>query len=198
MAAAMSALPAAAPPTRPRVLLIATALVSAAAGMAIAATLGVYLYLRDQAGGTTHDFLPDGVTVPLAPSNIAMGTILLSAITMHWAVYSLSKGDRRDAQVALGLTTVLAAAFINAIAFQMGSLGAPLADSSYSVAVHVVLGLHLAVFVGAMLMLGVMAFRTLGGQYGPHDAEGLVAAAWFWYFAVIAFAPIWLIVLVNR
>src|SRR5574338_1205807 len=87
----------AAPPARPRVLLVGTALSAAAAFMAFAGLIGVYLSERASATSGGARWLPEGSSIPLTPGNMAFATMLLSAVTMWWAVDAVGKNDRQMA-----------------------------------------------------------------------------------------------------
>ena len=46
--------------------------------------------------------------------------------------------------------------------------------------------------------LGLVAFRTFGGQYSGRDREGLIAASIFWYVTVAVYAVIWFTIFVTK
>jgi hypothetical protein len=120
------ALPPAAPPARPRVLLVGTALAAAAAFMAIMAMVGSTSRSGPRArrwrvvaarrlGAAAH------------PGNMGMATMLLSAVTMWWAVDAVGRNDRPSAYLALGLTIMFGIAVINATTFLYTEVGLPVA-----------------------------------------------------------------------
>ena len=111
------ALPSSAPPIRPRLTFIGTALASVAVFMMFAGLIGVYLSYRSESLASTGKWLPNGASIPLTPANTAMFTLLLSVITMRWAVYAVTNNDRQHAYVALGLTMLFGLAFINMTTF---------------------------------------------------------------------------------
>jgi heme/copper-type cytochrome/quinol oxidase subunit 3 len=49
-----------------------------------------------------------------------------------------------------------------------------------------------------MVYIGVVTFRTLGGQYGPNQHDGISAAVIYWYFVVAVFAVIWIAVYIAK
>ena len=112
MAEAALALPPGPKPARPRVLLVGTALASAATFMAFAWMIGLYVSERSavvSAGGT---WLPDGSNIPLTPGNMAFATMLISGVSIWWAVESVGRNDRQMAYLALGLSLLLGVAVI--------------------------------------------------------------------------------------
>ncbi len=197
MATAMG-LPPAAAPARPRVLLVGTALAAAAGFMAIVGLVGVYLSARADAlavEGAT--WLPEGSNLPLTPGNMAFATMLISAVTMWWAVDAVGRNDRQMAYVALGLTIFFGIAVINATSFLYTQAQLPV-SSTAGVLIYTVTGAHLAMIVAGLAYAAVMTFRTLGGEYQGRDREGVSAAALFWYVTIAAHAVIWLAIYVTK
>ncbi|NLD75480.1 MAG: hypothetical protein GX643_02315 [Acidimicrobiales bacterium] len=190
MTSAALVLPPAAPPARPRVLLVGTALASAATFMAFAWMIGLYVSERSavvSAGGT---WLPDGSNIPLTPGNMAFATMLISGVSIWWAVESVGRNDRQMAYLALALSILLGAAVINATSFLYSQIDLPVASTPGAL-IYTITGAHIAMLGFAMVYAAVMVFRTLGGEYSGRDREGLVAAALFWYVTIAVHAVIW-------
>jgi len=185
-------------PHRPRLLFVGTAFSAAAVVMAFMGLLGIYIKVRAEtiAGGTT--WLPEGVTIPLTAPNVAFATLLMSVVTMQWAIYAVGNRDRTNAYVALGLTILLGAAFANSTAYLYSQMGLVIADSVVGVLIYAISGAHLILTIGALLYLGVVTLRALGGEYTPRDREGLSSAALFWYATVGVYALIWYIIFITK
>ncbi len=185
-------------PRRPRMLFVGTAFSAAAVVMAFMGLLGIYIKVRAEtiAGGTT--WLPEGVTIPLTAPNVAFATLLMSVVTMQWAIYAVGNRDRANAYVALGLTVLLGAAFANSTAYLYSQMGLVIADSVVGVLIYAISGAHLVLTIGALLYLGVVTLRALGGEYTPRDREGLSSAALFWYATVGVYALIWYIIFITK
>ena len=198
MASAVLALPPAPQPARPRVLLVGTALAAAASFMGIVGLVGLYLAARADAlaaeGGT---WLPEGTNIPLTPGNMAFATMLISAVTMWWAVDAVGKNDRPMAYLALGLTIFFGIAVINATSFLFTQSNLAV-DSTPGVLLYTAAGAHLVMITVGLVYAAVMTFRTLGGEYHGRDREGLTAAALFWYVTIAAHAVIWLAIYVTK
>jgi heme/copper-type cytochrome/quinol oxidase subunit 3 len=197
MAAAALALPPAAPPARPRVLLVGTALATAGTVMAFAGLFGVYLSQRHAVLAQGGTWLPDGVKIPLTPGTIGMATMLLSGVTMWWAVDSVGKNFRQAAYLALGITIMFGLAVINSTTFLYTQMGFAV-NTKAGLLVYAITGAHLAMIVAGLVFAAVMTFRTLGGEYHGRDREGLVAAALFWYATIAVYAVIWYAIYVTK
>jgi heme/copper-type cytochrome/quinol oxidase subunit 3 len=197
MADAALALPPAPKPARPRVLLVGTALAVMGTVMAFAGLLGVYLSERSQVLAKGGSWLPEGSTIPLTPGNMAFATMLISAITMWWAVDAVGRNDRRGAYLALGLTIFFGLAVVNATSFLYTQMELPVSTTA-GMLIYTVTGAHLVQIAAGLVFAAVMTFRTLGGEYHGRDREGLTAAALFWYATIAVDAAIWLAIYVTK
>ncbi len=59
-------------------------------------------------------------------------------------------------------------------------------------------GAFIAMIVGGMVFVGLMAFRTLGGRYSARDNEGIAATAVYWHVLTAAFTAVWFVVYVVK
>ena len=176
---------------RPRVLLIGAAFGAVASALVILTMLAAYLQIRGErlADGVTA--LPDGVVLPLTPGGMGMTTLAMSAITVAWLVHSLRTEDRIHAYLALGVSILLGIAFINATVYLYQELGMGFTAGGTAALLYAVTGTHLVMTAVGLLFLAVMGFQALGGQLTGRDAEGMSAAALYWYVTVAVYAVIW-------
>lgn len=201
MTAVVDAIPVkvpAAPPARPRTLLIGTSLAIGGCFMAFAALLGIYVSTRAGVIATGESWLPDGATIPLTPGTMTLFTFLLSAVTMYWSVYAVGNNDRQHALMALALTIMFGICSINATTFLYTQMNLGVADSAAGVLIYVISGAHIAMTVAALVFASLMTFRTLGGEYAGRDREGIVAASLFWYATIAVYPVIWYAIYVVK
>jgi len=178
-------------PRRPRVLLVGAALGSVASGLVVLSMLAAYLQLRSQRVANGVTALPEGVVLSLIPGNMGLLTLAMSAVTMAWMVDSLRNADRTHAYLALGVTLMLGAAFINSTVYLYQQLAMPFTVTGTSGLLYAVTGAHLVmVFVG-LVFTAVMGFQALGGQLTGRDAEGMTAAALYWYVTIAVYVAVW-------
>jgi heme/copper-type cytochrome/quinol oxidase subunit 3 len=188
-----------APPGRPRVLLVGTAIACGGIAMAFAGLLGLYAESRADVIRNGGTWIPKGVVIDLTPFNVAFVGLVISIFVLHWAVYAIGNDDRPRAYLALGLTALLGAAYINSVAFSYTQMGFTVDDpSGVGILVYVITGLHLAMAGAGVLFIALMAFRTLGGQYSGRDREGVTAALLYWYVTVGVYAVIWFTIFVTK
>jgi heme/copper-type cytochrome/quinol oxidase subunit 3 len=183
------------PPVLPRrrELLFGTAFATAGVVMAMATLIGVYISTRDANGAA---WLAVN-TIPLTQPNMQLVTIGASVVTMQWAVWSINRDDRYHTYMALGVTLLLGAAFINQTTFLYHQAGITIVQAEGPLFYAVTAG-HLAMVAAGMIFMALMGFRTLGGQFSSRQPDGIGAAAIFWYAAVALYAVIWFAVYVQK
>ena len=185
-------------PRRPRILLIGSALGSAGSALVVLTLLATYLNARagELAAGRTT--LPEGVVLPLTPGNMGMVTLLMSGITMAWVVDALRKDDRPHAYLALGLTLLFGVAFINSTVYLYQQIALPPTAGPIAGLLYAVTGAHLVMVVFGMIFVAVMGFHALGGQLTGRDAEGMSAAALYWYVQIGVFVALWYAIYITK
>jgi len=192
-----------APARRPRVLLIGTAFAAAGSTALFAGLLGIYLSVRVQYLEGNESWLPDGAEIPLSPGNMGMVTLVMSLVTVQWAVHAARERDRAHTYAALGVTVfVFGLAHITLIGYLWTQWNLPLnaedGTTTQAVLLFTILGLHVAMVAGALIFLALMAVRSLGGEFTGRDAEGLSAAALYWYVTVAVYAVLWYAILIVK
>ena len=180
-----------APPPRPRVLLVGTALAAGSASMVILALIALYARLRSDVVASGEIWLPEEGNVQLTPGSMGMVTLVLSLVTVAWIVQALRNDDRGHALMAFGITLLLGAAYINGVAYAWQQFGLGITSSTQALLVYTITGLHVAMTGVGMLFLAVMGFRAVGGQLTGRAAEGVSAAALYWFVTVGVYAAVW-------
>lgn len=188
-----------APVQRPRVLVLTTGFVAAAAATYFFGLIGIYLTLRSSTVRGGSAWLPEGVEIPLTQPNVMMFTLLMSVVTVQWAVWAIKNDDRFNSYLALGVTLVLGFAFVNMAAYLYSVMGIDLAsESKFGVLLYAITGSHLVMIIGAMIMVLLMAFRALGGQFTSRQHDGVSAAALLWHASVAVFFLIYLVIYIAK
>jgi cytochrome c oxidase subunit III len=187
-----------APPARPRVLLLGTALASGSAAMVVLSLIGVYAKLRSDVIASGEIWLPEGTDLQLTPGSMGMVTLLLSLVTVAWIVQALRTDDRGHALMAFGVTMLLGVAYINGAAYGWQQLGLGITSSTQALLIFTITGLHVAMVGVGLVFLAVMAFRAVGGQLTGRAAEGVSAAALYWFVTVAVYAAVWYTITITK
>lgn len=189
------ALPPAAAPAPRRQIFIGTALGAVAGTMLIGGMLAIWVLLRDRLVDTGARFPVDYI-IPEVTTNVMLITIWALCLFAQWAVYSGTRGDRAHTALALGVTALMAIAFINAQAFVYVDMAVEIRADYYGALFYAVTGTMMAIVIAGLIYTTVAAFRALGGRL--QETEILSAHALYWYFAAVAYSAVWFVVYVTK
>jgi heme/copper-type cytochrome/quinol oxidase subunit 3 len=187
-----------APPPRPRVLLAGTTLAAGSAAMVVLTLIAIYARLRSDVIESGEVWLPEGSNLQLTPGSMGMATLTLSLVTVAWIVQALRNDDRGHALMAFAISLLLGAAYINGVAYGWQQLGLGVTSSTQALLIYTITGLHVAMTGVGMLYLAVMAFRSVGGQLTGRAAEGVSAAALYWFVTVGVYAVVWYTITITK
>ena len=196
---------------RKRTVQIGAAMLTAASLMYFGGLFGVYLSTRrrhnliqeglEAAGESTTPWIPGNVRVELTAPTITTWTLLISLVTMQWAVYSFKRNDRRHGLLAIAVTAMFGFAVINMVSFQWGQLGLVIDSVGGSAAaplIYAITASHVIMIVVALVMLLFAAFRgAFSSETRPH-LDSINAAAVFWYTMVGLYFVIWIMVFITK
>jgi cytochrome c oxidase subunit 3 len=194
----MIALPSAPAPAPRRQLLVGTTVACAAVLALVGGMLAVWMRFRDTAtsvdGGA---WVPKGIVVHEVSTNIMLLAFVPLCLFAQWAVYSVRRGDRGHAGLALFLVALMAVAIINAQAFAWSQMGVVVREEgAYGPMFYGITGLFVVLMVAGITFTAVTALRYLGGH--RHDTEIVSAHALFWYVMAGVYAAIWFVVYVTK
>lgn len=188
---------------RRRTLLVATVLGVAASLTFFGGVLGVYLseradFLRDNPDGS---WIPSGVNVQLTAPGVIAWTLLLSVVTMQWAVFSSARDDRAHTLIATSVTGLFGVAVINQFVFLYNQLGLEIDSAGVSTApvlIYAVTGTFLVMLAIALVVLGLMSFRALAGSDLRAHVDGMAAASLYWYATVFVYLIVWVAIFITK
>lgn len=189
--------------SRNRTLVVGTAFASVAAIMVFVGLFSVYISLRQNneflvengLGGSL--WFPEGA-VQIAPGTMMLFTTWISAFSISWAVQAIRNDDRRNAYVALGLTILMGAAVINQMAFAISDFALPVDRSTPALMLYVIYGSYIVFLAIAIAFVFFMGVRAIAGQFNSRNADGIQAAAIFWYATVIVYMPVWYLITITK
>lgn len=196
---------------RKRTLQIGTAFFTAMWVMYFGGLFGAYVSSRNTwnleqeglaaAGETVRSWIPSSAQVELTAPTIMTWTLLMSVITMQWAVYSFKRSDRRHGLLALATQAMFGAAVINQVVFQWKQLGLVIDDTSGSSAatlIYTITASHVAMIAVALCLLAFAAFRALASDDTKDHVDVVASAATFWYAMVVLYFIIWIMIFITK
>lgn len=142
-----------------------------------------YLYLRIRVTGTP------GVTWPPAGIEFdktlpAINTVILlaSSFPMHYAARSIAKGNRRGLTIGLALTALLGAIFLSGQAYEYLNADFTPSTGIFGSTFFTLTGFHGAHVTAGVLLLLVVFFRSLRGDFTKDRHFAVNAAEMYWHF----------------
>ena len=124
--------------------------------------------------------------------------LLTSGVTLTIAHHALRHGERTKTAVWLFLTVLLGATFlcfqVYEYAHAYSELNLKLTSGIYGSTFFLLTGFHgFHVTMGA-LMLSVVLFRVIRGDFKPESHFGFEGAAWYWHFVDVVWLGLYVVV----
>jgi cytochrome c oxidase subunit 3 len=118
---------------------------------------------------------------------ILIATIILvaSSFTCQFAVWSIRRGDRRGFIRNIAATFILGVIFLGMQAYDYAILfseGLTLGSGAFGTTYYTLTGFHGAHVFGGVLMLGVILYRGMAGQFSARHHDAVEAVSLYWHF----------------
>ncbi len=111
--------------------------------------------------------------------------LVASSATMQLAIWAIRKGDRTGFTRATALTLVMGIAFL---VMQLGdyvilySRGMRLDAGPFGSTYYTLTGFHMAHVLAGTIMLSVMLYRGMSGQFSARHHDAVEATSLYWHF----------------
>jgi cytochrome c oxidase subunit 3 len=135
---------------------------------------------------------------------ISTAVILVSSVTMNWAVSAAKKNDYKNVKIASLITLILGLVFIvcqfqawGVLVDQKIVFAGKYANASGSF-LYALTGLHLAHLLGGILALIVVWAKAMQSKYNADNILGLKLCAIFWHFLDALWVYLFLFLLFYR
>ena len=147
--------------------------------MIFGAFFTAYFFIRV----VTHDPWPaPGTEIPTAATGVNTAILMVSSLTIHWALVSIKKGNRYGLKAGMVLTFLLGLSFLFLQVNEYVHLGWAPHDSAQATIFYSLTGLHGAhVFVGLCALL-IVSIRSFRGHYSPEHHQGMEVPGIYWHF----------------
>ena len=159
---------------------VATAILVAGEAMILAGLVAAYYAVRAQ----SFKWPPVGLGTYL-PSIVAV-TMIMTAVTIQWAIWAIRHNDQRTSLAALGVTIFFAFAILNGQWYQLAHLKFGVSAHTYGTFVYLLTGFHMVNVIAGIVVFVAVLVRAVGGEFSADDHDTLTAAAIFWQFANVA------------
>ena len=159
-----------------------------------------YFSTRAHNAGTDVWDRPQGLLNPLSLILVATIILISSSFTCQFAIWSIRKSDRAGFLRNIGFTFVLGIAFLLMQAYDYTLLYAEnltLASGPLGTTYFTLTGFHGAHVFGGVLMLGVILYRGMAGQFSSRHHDAVEAVSLYWHFVdvvwIILFSVLYLV-----
>jgi cytochrome c oxidase subunit 3 len=141
-----------------------------------------------------------GILNPLSLILVATLILILSSFTCQFAVWSIRRGDRTGFLRNISITFFLGIAFLLLQAYDYSLLfgeGMTLGSGPFGTTCFTLTGFHGAHVFGGVLMLGVLLYRGMAGQFSGRHHDAVEAVSLYWHFVdvvwIILFSVLYLL-----
>jgi cytochrome c oxidase subunit III len=158
--------------------------------MLFGAFFAAYFFIRVVAN--EGPWPPDEFELPVAVAGVNTAILVTSSVTVHWALESVRRNQRRGLIMGLAATWLLGFTFLFIQINEYVHIGFSARDGSFGTIFYGLTGLHGAhVFVG-LLLLTFANIRAWRGHFGPKakDHLGVEVPGIYWHFVDV----MWIIV----
>ncbi|MBF2036481.1 MAG: heme-copper oxidase subunit III [Leptolyngbyaceae cyanobacterium T60_A2020_046] len=144
---------------------------------------------------------PEGTEVELLLPAINTVILVSSSFVIHYGDVAIKKGDVGGLRKWYLITAAMGAVFLCGQIYEYATLGYGLTTNLFSNCFYLMTGFHgLHVFIGLLLILGVLWRSRREGHYGAEKHTGVEMAEIYWHFVdivwIVLFSLIYLLTLI--
>jgi cytochrome c oxidase subunit 3 len=128
--------------------------------------------------GSEHFDLRADIVIP------AVLTLMLitSSVTCQLAIWAIRRGDRTAMLRALTVTLVLGVLFLSGQLYDYSQLGFGINDGPFGSTFYTLTGFHGAHVFAGVVMLAVVLYRGMAGQFSAKHHDAVEATSLYWHF----------------
>jgi cytochrome c oxidase subunit 3 len=108
--------------------------------------------------------------------------LVLSSVTMQLGVWAIRRGDRTGFLRNTGITLVLGVLFLVGQIYDYTQLGFGITDTAFGSTFYTLTGFHGAHVLGGAIMLSVVLYRGMSGQFSAKHHDAVEAVSIYWHF----------------
>lgn len=147
-----------------------------------ASLFATYLYLR----GVNGQWPPEGTEVELLLPTINTIILVSSSFVIHKGDVAVKKNDVPGLRKWYLITALMGAIFLGGQVYEYMTLGYGLTSNVFANCFYMMTGFHgLHVFIGLLLILGVVWRSRRPEHYSDHKHTGVEMAEIYWHFVDI-------------
>jgi len=133
----------------------------------------------------------------LAVAGTLTAILVLSSVVLQVGVWAIRRGDRRVFLRATAVTLVLGLVFLAGQLWDYTQLGFGITDTAFGSTFYTLTGFHGAHVAGGAVMLAVVLYRGLAGQFSAKHHDMVEATSLYWHFVdvvwIVLFSTLYLL-----
>jgi cytochrome c oxidase subunit III len=108
--------------------------------------------------------------------------LVTSSFTCQFAVWAIRRNDRTGLVRNIAVTLVLGIVFLIGQAYDYSTIGFGISDTPFGTTFYTLTGFHGAHVFGGAVMLSVILYRGLAGQFSSRHHDAVEAVSLYWHF----------------
>jgi cytochrome c oxidase subunit 3 len=108
--------------------------------------------------------------------------LILSSVTCQLGVWAIRRDDRTGFVRAFGVTLVLGIVFLLGQLYDYSTIGFGVSDTPFGTTFYTLTGFHGAHVFGGVVMLSVIIYRGLAGQFSSRHYDAVEGVSLYWHF----------------
>jgi cytochrome c oxidase subunit 3 len=108
--------------------------------------------------------------------------LIISSFTCQMGVWAIRRDDRSGFIRAIGVTLVLGIVFLIGQIYDYSTIGFGISDTPFGTTFYTLTGFHGAHVFGGAIMLSVVLYRGLAGQFSSRHHDAVEATSLYWHF----------------
>jgi cytochrome c oxidase subunit 3 len=108
--------------------------------------------------------------------------LIISSVTCQLGVWAIRRNDRTGFVRAMGVTLVLGIVFLLGQIYDYSTIGFGVSDTPFGTTFYTLTGFHGAHVFGGAIMLSVLLYRGLAGQFTSRHHDAVEATSLYWHF----------------
>ena len=108
--------------------------------------------------------------------------LILSSFTCQFAVWAIRRDDRTGFVRNIAVTLVLGIVFLLGQLYDYSTIGFGISDTPFGTTFYTLTGFHGAHVFGGAVMLSVVLYRGLAGQFSSRHHDAVEATSLYWHF----------------
>ena len=156
-----------------------------------------YFFVRVVNPSAPSEWPPAPYEFPVFVAGVNTCILVTSSFTMHWALQSIKRGERKAFLAGMVLTFLMGLAFLCTQVIEYLNVGFNTGDGAFASVFFGLTGLHGAhVAIGLSLLLMVI-IRGFRGHFSPEHHHGVELPGIYWHFVdvmwIVVYSTVYLI-----